>query len=262
MGGFGANGEPLEAAVLDMDGVVTRTARLHRVAWKELFDEFLAERANGSVEERRPFSPDDYRAHVDGRPRYEGIRAFLASRGIELPEGRGDESPSMETVRGLGLRKNQRFRALVDREGVEVDRGAVAFVRALRTAGVRVGIATSSENGALILERAGLGDLFDAHVDGVVSKELGLRGKPEPDIFIECARRLGASAPSRVLVVEDAASGVAAARAGDFGLVIGVGRSRHAKRLREAGADWIVRSLGDVSLEDLRRHWSDERKTR
>lgn len=251
-----ARAEPFEAAVFDMDGVVTRTARLHQLAWKELFDDFLAKRTDSAEEERRPFTGEDYRIYVDGKPRYAGIRALLASRRIEIPEGTLADSPSTETVRGLGLRKNQRFRELVAERGVEVDAEAVRLVRELRTSGVRVGVATSSENGSLILERAGLTGMFDARVDGLVSRDLGLRGKPDPDIFIECARQLGVSSPARALVIEDAESGVAAGLAGGFGLVIGVDRGDNWLRLRESGADWIVRRMDELTADLVRSYWA------
>jgi trehalose-phosphatase len=246
--------KPLEAVVFDLDGVVTHTARVHRAAWKELFDEFLAARTENADEDHTPFTEEDYREQVDGKPRHEGIRAFLASRGIELPDGSRQDSSSAQTVHGLGLRKNHRFRDLVVRGGVDVDRGTLRLVRELRESGTRVGVATSSENGALILQQAGIDDLFDARVDGVVSLELRLRGKPHPDIFLECARRLGASSPARALVIEDAASGVSAAKAGGFGLVIGVDRVENWLRLRHAGADWIVRSMDGLSADLIRRY--------
>ena len=241
----------LEAAVFDLDGVVTRTARVHFATWKGLFDDYLGVRPG-----QRPFTEADYQAHVDGKPRLEGIRAFLASRGLTLPEGTPGDAPEADTVWGLGHRKNALFHEALERMGVDVDAAAVQLVRELRAAGVRVGMATSSRNGAAILRRAGLAELFDASVDGVASAELGLRGKPDPDIFLECARRLGASTPGDVLVVEDAASGVQAARAGGFGLVIGVDRGGNWQRLHRSGADWIVRDMEELSVERILRHWN------
>ncbi|HLU68527.1 MAG TPA: trehalose-phosphatase [Kofleriaceae bacterium] len=245
----GASAAPrLEAAVFDLDGVVTLTAHVHRAAWKEMFDQFLAARPRAAGEDHRPFTEADYLAHVDGRPRSDGVRAFLASRGITLPEGAPDDPPGAETVQGLARRKDERFLALVERSGVEVDHGAVRFARDLRAAGVRVGLASSSRNAGLLLRRAGLASLFEARVDGVVSADLRLRGKPAPDIFAECARRLGVTDLARALVIEDASSGVAAARAGGFGLVIGVDRGGNWLRLREAGADWIVRGGDELTV--------------
>jgi alpha,alpha-trehalase len=241
----------LEAAVFDLDGVVTRTARVHYAAWKQLFDDYLQGRSAGAGEDHRPFDQADYRAHVDGKPRLDGVRAFLASRGVSLPEGGPADSPSADTVHALGARKNILFLELLDRMGVEVDAACVELIQALRAAGVPVGVATSSRNAATLLARAGLELLFDAQVDGVVAAELGLRGKPSPEAFLECARRLGASSPEWTLVVEDAASGVEAGRAGGFGLVVGVDRGENWVRLREAGADWIVRDLGELSVDRL-----------
>lgn len=244
----------LEAAVFDLDGVVTRTARVHYAAWKGLFDPFLERRARRSGADQRPFDEQDYRAHVDGKPRLEGVRAFLSSRGIWLPEGGPGDPPAADTLHALGGQKNALFLELIERLGVEVDGAAVELVRALRAAGVRVGVATSSRNAPALLERAGLETLFDARVDGVVAAELGLRGKPHPDVVLECLRRLGASSPERAAFVEDAASGVRAGRAGGLGLVIGVDAGDNWLRLREAGADWIVRGLGELSVGGLVRY--------
>ena len=239
-----------EAAVFDLDGVITLTARVHAAAWKELFDGYLRERARRRGEPFRPFDAEgDYRAHVDGRPRYDGVRAFLASRGIALPEGAPDDPPEAETVAGLGNRKNAIFLAALRRMGAEVDGEAVRFVRALRERGVRVGVASSSRNCREILERAGLADLFQARVDGVESARLGLRGKPRPDIFLRCLELLGGRDPARAMVVEDAVSGVEAGRAGGFGLVLGIDRGGSGAALRGHGADHVVRGFGEVSPE-------------
>ncbi len=237
----------LEAAVFDLDGVVTRTARVHFSAWKQTFDAFLRQRPPVSGEDHRPFSEEDYRAQVDGKPRFDGARAFLASRGIPA----STDISAAQTARELGQQKNSIFLTLLERQGVELDAGALELVRALRAAGVRVGVATSSQNAAAILRRAGLDTLFDARVDGVSIAELGLRGKPHPDAFLECLRNLGAASPGRALVVEDAASGVAAGKAGGFGLVLGVDRGDPWLRLREAGAGWIVHDLRELSVDRL-----------
>lgn len=254
--------DSLVAAIFDMDGVLTLTAHLHQAAWKQLFDELLARISAETQTVHRPFSDVDYRNHVDGRPRYEGVRAFLASRGLSLPAGSASDPLEVDSVLTLGLRKNLVFRELIARHGVEVDEAAVAFARALRAAGVRIGVATSSENASLILQKAGIAHLFEAQVDGMVSGELGLKGKPDPDIFLECARRLRQSAPSRSIVIEDAASGVAAARAGAFGLVIGVDRGGNWLRLREGGADWIVRDMAELSAERMARYWAERADAR
>jgi trehalose 6-phosphate phosphatase len=242
----------LEAAVFDLDGVVTRTAKVHLAAWTQAFGEFLARRSQrlGGAG-FQPFDEAEYRAHVDGKPRLDGVRGFLAARGIALAEGSPLDPPTADTVHAIAKRKNILFIELLARIGVEVDAAAVELIRSLRAAGVRVGMATSSRNAGAVLGQAGLEGLFDAHVDGIVAAELGLHGKPDPDTFLECMRRLGASSPARSLVIEDAVAGVAAGRAGGFGLVIGVDRDGNWLPLREAGADWVVRDLGELSRERL-----------
>jgi alpha,alpha-trehalase len=237
----------IRAAVFDLDGVVTFTARVHAAAWKELFDAYLRERANRLGEPFRPFTESDYRAHVDGRPRYDGVRTFLTSRWISVPEGDPSDPPGAETVAGLGNRKDAFFQERLGRDGVDVDGEAVRFIRELRTAGVRVGVASSSRNTAPVLERAGLEDLFEARVDGVDSADLGLRGKPAPDIILTCLEALGGSDPAEAMVLEDAESGVEAGRAGGFGLVVGVDRGGRKIRLRERGADWVVPGFAELT---------------
>jgi len=254
-------GRAFDAVVFDLDGVVTLTASVHAAAWKELFDEVLERRAEESGKPFVPFDPeDDYHTYVDGKPRIEGVKSFLASRGIELPEGGSDDGPDEPTAWGLGNRKNGYFRRILDEKGAEVDERTVAFVRRLRSEGVRVAVASSSKNCGPILERAGLNDLFEARVDGVVSEEIGLKGKPNPDIFVEAARRVGAT-PERAIVVEDAISGVQAGRAGGFGLVIGIDRVGLAAALREHGADLILESFDDRSFE-LIEAWFSNRDQR
>lgn len=253
MGSAGA-GHPATgwtAAVFDLDGVVTFTARIHSAAWAALFDDYLRTRAARAGEPFRAFTETDYRAHVDGRPRYEGVRAFLASRGITLPQGDPTDPPERETVCGLGNRKNALFRARLAQGGVPLDPAAVDLVRALRAHGVKVGLASSSRNARLVLTRAGLDDLFEAVVDGVRGEQLGLKGKPSPDFFLECLSALGAGDPGTALVVEDAEPGVEAGRRGGFGLVLGVDRGGRGIALREHGADWIVRDLRRVTVERL-----------
>lgn len=245
-----------DAAVFDLDGVITFTARVHAAAWKELFDTYLRHRAQRSGEPFVPFEDADYRAYVDGRPRYDGVRTFLASRGIVLPVGDPSDPPDRETICGLGNRKNALFHERLRRMGVDVDHDAVRLVRALRAAGVRVGVASSSRNAAMILERAGLSDLFEARVDGVLSARLGLAGKPRPDIFLQCLQMLGVREASRALMAEDAIAGVMAGRAGGFGLVLGVARGNHWLALREHGADWIVRDFGALSVELIVRYFA------
>jgi alpha,alpha-trehalase len=253
---------PPDAVVFDLDGVVTFTARLHFAAWKDMFDAFLEARADREGVPFQPFTEAEYRAHVDGRPRYDGVRTFLASREIVLPEGELDDPPERETVRGLGYRKNEIFRQRVLCDGVEVDPEAIRLAKELRASGVHVGVASSSRNTALVLESAGLDGLFDARVDGVVSKRLRLRGKPAPDIFRACLDIMDCPDPTSAVVVEDALAGVEAGRAGDFGLVLGVDRVGRAIKLREHGADWVVRGFEGVGVDHLRTWFANQRHQR
>jgi len=226
-----------------------------------MFDEYLEHRAERLGETFTPFDLEsDYRMYVDGKPRIDGVRSFLASRGIELPEGTPDESPNATTAWGLGNRKNDAFREILDSDGVEVDEGAVSLVRAMRGAGIRVAVASSSKNCGPILQRAGLTDLFEAQVDGIVSEEIGLSGKPEPDIFLEAARRVGVS-PAETLVFEDAISGVQAGRAGAFGLVVGVDRHGVGVDLREHGADLVLDAFAPDVLQQVDA-WFERRDDR
>lgn len=237
--------EGFDAVVLDLDGVITRTAEVHAAAWKTMFDDFLAGRA-GPDGEYRPFDIDtDYAEHVDGKPRYDGVRDFLRSRGIELPDGDPDDPPGAETVCGLGNRKNRLFLDRLRTGGVKVYDSSVAFIRALRRAGMKLAVVSSSRNCREVLQAAGIEGLFDARVDGEALQRLGLAGKPEPDMFLEAARRLG-SPPARTLGVEDALAGVRAARAAGFGCVIGVNRGTRAEALKASGADIVVDDLGDL----------------
>jgi trehalose 6-phosphate phosphatase len=238
----------LDALLVDLDGVVTDTASVHAAAWKSLFDSYLRERAERSGETFRPFDAKaDYRAYVDGKPRYDGVQSFLESRGISLPRGSADDDPTRETVCGLGNRKNDLFRRILAENGVEVFEPTAAFLRRARASGVKLALVTSSKNGNLVLDSAGLSDLFEQRVDGVEIARLGLAGKPAPDTFLEAARRLGV-APGRAAVVEDAVSGIQAGRAGGFGLVIGIGTGSQAEALRRSGADVVVANLGEMTL--------------
>lgn len=235
----------LVAIVYDLDGVVTRTSTLHASAWKALFDGYLKERAARTGEPFVPFDKaDDYMAYVDGKPRYDGVQSFLESRGIHLPWGDPQDPPHAETVCGLGNRKNALFRKVVEEEGVDIFPGAVRFIRETRAAGIRAALCSSSKNARLILEQAGLLELFDAIVDGIVAAEARLPGKPAPDTFIEAARQVGA-APEAAAIVEDATVGVAAGRAGNFKLVIGIDQGAGADTLMQHGADVVVSDLGD-----------------
>jgi alpha,alpha-trehalase len=244
------------AAVFDLDGVLTFTAQVHAAAWKQLFDEYLQSRSARFGEPFTEFSEYDYRAYVDGRPRYEGVQTFLQSRGINLPYGTPADSPMQETVCGLGNRKNALFLRKTEEMGVEVDQEAVRFVRELRAQGIRVGLASSSKNAGPILERVGLSGLFAVRVDGLVSERLGLAGKPRPDIFLKCLELLtGGSNARDAVVVEDAIPGVQAGRAGGFGLVLGVDRNGEADSLRKNGADWVVADFREISAAQVQEYF-------
>ena len=247
-----------DAVIFDLDGVVTQTAAVHAAAWKRLFDAYLKERAaraGGAAappasgdDPLRPFDLDaDYARSVDGKPRYDGVRDFLASRGIELPAGDPADPPDAETVCGLGNRKNDLFNAEVREHGVKTYPSTVELIRQLHAAGIRVGLMSSSKNTAMVLDVTGTTDLFEVRVDGVVAAEVGLPGKPDPAMYLETARRLGVDA-ARSVVVEDALSGVEAGRRGKFKLVIGVDRLGQAEALREHGADVVVDDLAEVRV--------------
>ncbi len=240
----------LDALLLDLDGVVTATARVHAEAWKAAFDEYLEERAARLGSRFVPFSlKDDYPRYVDGKPRLDGVASFLQSRNIMLPRGQDTDPPDKETVCGLGNRKNRKFLAVVREMGVDVFESSVDFIKQAKARGLKVAIVTSSRNCQEILTVARLDALFDTAVDGVVAHHCMLEGKPAPDTYQEAARRLGVPA-SRAAVVEDAIAGVKAGRAGNFGLVIGVDRIGEPGLLRNAGADIVVSDLGDLTFED------------
>lgn len=238
----------LQAVVFDLDGVVTDTAGVHFAAWKKLFDGFLEEREGRKGEELRPFSEEDYQKYVDGRPRYEGVRKFLESRGIELPCGDPSNEPGEGTICALGNRKNEYFQGCLEEMGAEVFDTTVDLIRELRERGIATAVASSSRNCKRILEQTGLGDLFDARVDGIVSAELGLKGKPEPDIFTKALELLDGIPSAHAAIVEDAVSGVEAGRNGRFGLVLGVDRGGNRERLYAGGADLVVDDLGEISV--------------
>ena len=238
----------VEACLFDLDGVLTQTATVHAKAWKEMFDDYLRERAKRTGDDFAPFTDGDYDDYVDGKPRYDGVRSFLASRGIELPDGTPDDAPGTETVDGLGNRKNDLVLALIERDGVDAYEGSVRYVRAARDAGLHRAVVSSSSNCRDVLEAAGILDLFEEIVDGIVATRERLRGKPAPDTFLEGARRLGVDA-ARSAVFEDAVAGVEAGRAGGFGYVVGVDRVGHADALKAHGADVVVRDLSEL-LDD------------
>ena len=235
-----------EAVLFDLDGVLTATARLHAASWKRMFDDYLEGRAAARGELFRPFEmPGDYTRFVDGRPRYDGVRTFLASRAITLADGASDDPPGRETVCGLGNRKNAMFGDLLATEGVEVYAGSLAVVRHLTGHGVRCAVVSSSRSCEAILHAAGLADLFELRVDGQEAARRQLPGKPAPDTFVYAARVL-AVPPARAVVVEDAIAGVEAGRAGGFGLVVAVDRTGAAAELERAGADVVVADLGET----------------
>lgn len=239
--------ERFDAVLFDLDGVVTDTARVHAGAWARMFDDFLKRRASEERLPFEPFSPQDYRAHVDGRPRYDGVRSFLAARGISVPEGSEDDDPRADTVYGLGARKTRLFLDHIRKEGVDVYQSTLDLIRNLRALGKKTALVTASRNRGEILAAANLESLFDAVVDGHNRAALGLHGKPEPDTFLEAAHQLNA-APARCIVVEDATAGVEAGRRGGFGLVIGVDRVGHAEALRSHGAHVVVPDLARIEI--------------
>lgn len=233
-----------DAVLFDLDGVLTDTASLHARCWKRVFDELLESRANSQGEEFLPFDMSaDYRRYVDGKPRQDGIRDFLLSRGIRLPEGVPASPADFASVQGIAQLKDRCFSRLLENEGAKVYENAVAWVRHLRTAGMRTAVVSASHHCAAVLQAAGIADLFDARVDGQVRDLLGLAGKPEPDTFLEAAHRLETT-PARCVVVEDALAGVRAGHAGNFGLVLAVARHGNRNELANAGADLVVEHLG------------------
>ena len=240
-----------DAFIFDLDGVITKTALVHSAAWKKMFDDFLQWHADKTGTPFREFThKDDYLPYVDGKPRYRGVADFLESRGISLPYGEPADKPSFETVCGLGNLKNDAFNEVLRRDGVEVYESTVQLMKQLRAEGVRVGVASSSKNCEAVLEAAGLLHLVETRVDGVVSAEMGLHGKPEPDIFTTAAANLGCQ-PERCVVVEDAVSGVQAGRAGNFGLVLGIAREENESELYANGADIVVEDMANISLDEI-----------
>lgn len=232
----------VEVCLFDMDGVLTDTASVHEAAWKQLFDDFLRQRDGASF---HPFTQHEYNDFVDGKPRADGTRDFLASRGIHLPEGSSDDSDGTDTIAALSRRKNDLVQQRLESDGVKVYDGSVRYVRAVREGGLRTAVVSASENTAHVLELAGIADLFDARIDGVVTKQRGLAGKPAPDTYLAGASALRAG-PGEAAVFEDAVAGVEAGRAGRFGYVVGVDRVDHADELRTGGADVVVTDLADL----------------
>lgn len=233
----------LEAVILDMDGVITQTARAHSEAWKEMFDAFLRKRPGDFSQ----VTDKDYLQFIDGKPRYEGVRSFLESRNIELPYGNPEDPPGEETICGLGNLKNGFFHDILERNGVDTYDDAIVSIKEWRKKNLKTAVVSSSKNCRRVLEIAGISELFDARVDGITLQEKGIAGKPAPDMFLEAARLLG-SRPENSVVFEDAISGVQAGTRGNFALVAGVGRSGNRKALSENGADLVIESLDQIDL--------------
>ncbi|SCL17961.1 haloacid dehalogenase superfamily, subfamily IA, variant 3 with third motif having DD or ED/beta-phosphoglucomutase family hydrolase [Micromonospora rhizosphaerae] len=240
---------PVTACLFDLDGVLTQTAKVHNAAWTETFNAFLRAHANATGEPYRPFDPGpDYNRYVDGKPRADGVRSFLASRGITLPEGAPDDPPDVDTVHGVGNRKNTILLKRIHTDGVDVYPGSVAYLEAAAAAGLRRAVVSASANCREVVAAAGLDRLLEVRVDGLVARAQGLRGKPHPDTFLAGAELLGVP-PANAAVFEDAQAGVAAGRAGGFGYVVGVDRVGQAEELRAHGADIVVNDLAELLEE-------------
>jgi len=238
--------ERYDAVLLDLDGVITDTASIHAACWKQMFDEYLQQRATHRGETFRPFDiSTDYRLYVDGKPRFDGVRDFLTSRNIQLPEGSPEDPPQAETVGGLGNRKNDLVNKIIEDKGVEPYEGSVKLLHQLRSQGFKLAIVTSSQNCTVVLKATNLDHFFDVQVDGNTVHAQHLAGKPAPDTFLMGAKLLGID-PARAIVIEDAISGVEAGRAGNFGLVIGVARKGNADELRCHGAHLVVNDLKEL----------------
>ncbi|SIT81563.1 HAD family hydrolase [Pontibacter indicus] len=233
----------IKALIFDLDGVVTQTARVHAQAWKRMFDAYLQKRGEAEGKHYEPLDIEtDYREHIDGIPRYDGVRNFLESRGIRLPEGTPEDEAGHETVAGLGNLKNMYFQELVKQEGVDVYEDTIAWLKQQKQKGLRTAIISASKNCVDVLHSAGIAHLFEEHVDGLQSGQLGLKGKPAPDIFLEAARRLGI-APQEIAIFEDARKGVQAGKAGGFGLVVGIDRTHDEAALKAGGADLVIQQF-------------------
>ena len=242
--------DTVHACLFDLDGVLTDTASVHTKAWKAMFDDYLRQRAERAGEEFVPFDADsDYRQYVDGKPRQDGVRSFLESRGIELPEGDPDDPPDKETVNGLGNRKNDAFQKTLHEDGVKVFDGSRRYLEAVADVGLATAVVSSSANTRDVLEIAGIDQFFQQRVDGVTLREEHLEGKPAPDSFLRAAELLEVEAGAAA-VFEDAISGVEAARAGNFGFVVGVDRVGQADELRRNGADVVITDLAELLEHD------------
>jgi beta-phosphoglucomutase family hydrolase len=240
------NRDQYDAVLFDLDGVITDTAKLHAECWKQMFDEYLQKRSIERGEAFRPFDLDrDYRLYVDGKPRFDGVRDFLTSRGIQLLEGTPDDLPQLETVCGLGNRKNDLVNKVIEEVGVQPYDGSVQFIHQLRPHGFKIAVVTSSQNCTAVLKAAKLDSFFEVRVDGNAIQAQRLAGKPAPDTFLMAAKLLGVE-PARTIVVEDAISGVQAGLNGNFGLVIGVARKGNVEELKRHGAHLVVKDLSEL----------------
>jgi beta-phosphoglucomutase family hydrolase len=239
----------ITACLFDLDGVLTQTAKVHAAAWKQTFDEYLRRRSQATGEPFKEFDAvHDYDEYVDGMPRYDGVRSFLKSRGIELPEGEASDPPDAETVKGIGNRKNELVLRLIHERGVDAYDGSTRFVHAARDGGLKTAVVSSSANAEDVLKAAGIRDLFERVVDGKLADREQLKGKPAPDTFLAGARQLGVE-PRQAVVFEDALAGVEAGRAGEFGCVVGVDRTGQAEALKAHGATIVVKDLAEL-LDD------------
>lgn len=252
-----------QAVIFDLDGVITKTALVHSSAWQAMFNDYLRYRAKKYGEPFRKFTHSfDYLQFIDGKPRYKGVESFLASRGIMIPYGNPSDNPDKETICGLGNRKNSFFNKVLKRDGVEVYESTVNLIRRLKNEGIYTGVASSSKNCSAVLERAGLIQLFDTRVDGEVSEQLGLKGKPEPDIFIKACDNLE-SLPDLTVIVEDAVSGVQAGRRGGFGLILGIARENNSEELKKNGADIVVEDISELGgIEEIDKWFQEGLKIR
>lgn len=240
-----ATRDRFDVVLFDLDGVLTATAKVHAACWKKMFDAFLDLYGKNIGRQMPPFDIEsDYRLYVDGKSRLDGVRGFLESRNIELPEGNPDDGLHEQTVFGLGNHKNKLVNEAIGALGVEVYPASIAWARKIKNDGFRLAVVTSSRNCGLVLESAGIGDLFEARIDGNVIHERNLKGKPAPDAFLFAAEQFGVP-PERAVVIEDAISGVQAGRAGRFGLVIGIDRKGNSEELLANGADVVVTDLGE-----------------
>jgi beta-phosphoglucomutase family hydrolase len=238
--------DDVTACLFDLDGVLTQTAKVHDQAWKETFDAYLRARAEKTGDAFKEFDPvRDYDEYVDGKPRYDGVKSFLESRGIDLPWGSSDDPPDKETICGIGNRKNELVLKLIKQNGVEPYEGSVRYVNAVRDAGLRRAVVSSSANCKDVLIAAGIEDLFEARIDGNTVEQEHLKGKPAPDTFLAGARLLGV-APAHAAVFEDALAGVQAGHDGEFGFVVGVDRVGQAEELKRHGASVVVKDLADL----------------